>query len=68
MHFDVIAPGTESRGRVNAVRFTPGARTAWHRHAHGQTLPVTEGVGLSQSRGATWFRRRGASTKTRLQS
>jgi quercetin dioxygenase-like cupin family protein len=51
VHFDVIAPGTESRGKVNAVRFTPGARTAWHRHANGQTLHVTEGIGLTQSRG-----------------
>jgi len=51
VHFDVIAPGTASRGKVNAVHFAPGARTAWHRHAHGQTLHVTEGVGLTQSRG-----------------
>jgi quercetin dioxygenase-like cupin family protein len=28
------------------VRFTPGARTNWHSHAVGQTLHVTEGVGL----------------------
>jgi quercetin dioxygenase-like cupin family protein len=33
------------------VHFTPCARTAWHRHAVGQTLHVTEGVGLVQSRG-----------------
>ena len=36
--------------RVTTVRFTPSARTAWHRHAVGQTLHVTEGVGLVQSR------------------
>ena len=29
----------------------PGARTAWHVHALGQTLYVTEGEGLIQSRG-----------------
>ncbi len=40
-----------SRVRVNAVRFTPSARTAWHSHAVGQTLYVTEGTGLVQSRG-----------------
>ena len=51
VHFDVIAPGTQSRGKVNAVHFTPGARTAWHRHVNGQTLHVTEGVGLTRSRG-----------------
>jgi quercetin dioxygenase-like cupin family protein len=33
------------------VRFTPGAHTAWHRHAVGQVLHVTEGVGYVQSRG-----------------
>jgi quercetin dioxygenase-like cupin family protein len=50
--FDVIARGEEpSRVRVNAVHFAPGARTAWHTHAAGQTLHVTEGVGLVQSRG-----------------
>lgn len=27
------------------VRFTPGARTAWHTHPKGQTLYVTDGVG-----------------------
>jgi quercetin dioxygenase-like cupin family protein len=32
------------------VRFTPGARTAWHRHPKGQTLYVTDGVGLVASR------------------
>jgi quercetin dioxygenase-like cupin family protein len=35
-----------SRMTVALVRFTPGARTHWHRHAVGQTLHVTEGVGL----------------------
>ncbi|MCU1520977.1 MAG: transcriptional regulator [Arthrobacter sp.] len=50
--FDVLAKGEEpSRLRVNAVHFAPGARTAWHTHAAGQTLHVTEGVGLVQSRG-----------------
>ena len=50
--FDVIAKGeAPSRMRVNTVRFSPGARTAWHAHAVGQTLYVTDGVGLVQSRG-----------------
>jgi quercetin dioxygenase-like cupin family protein len=49
---DAIARGEEpSRVRVNAVRFAPGARTAWHSHALGQTLLVTDGAGLVQSRG-----------------
>ena len=33
------------------VRFTPGARTAWHTHPKGQTLYVTDGVGLVTRRG-----------------
>jgi quercetin dioxygenase-like cupin family protein len=33
------------------VHFTPGARTAWHTHPLGQTIYVTEGVGLCQQRG-----------------
>ena len=49
---DGIAQGEEpSRLAVNAVHFTPGARTAWHSHSLGQTLYVTEGQGLVQSRG-----------------
>jgi quercetin dioxygenase-like cupin family protein len=35
---------------VAAVRFSPGARSAWHSHDGGQTLYVTEGRGLVQSR------------------
>ena len=33
------------------VRFAPGARTAWHSHPRGQTLYVTDGMGLVCSRG-----------------
>jgi quercetin dioxygenase-like cupin family protein len=29
----------------------PGARTHWHRHPLGQTVFVTEGIGLCQRRG-----------------
>ena len=36
---------------VAKVRFAPGARTAWHSHARGQTLHVTSGVAWVQSRG-----------------
>ena len=49
---DPIFSGKEpSRAQVLAVRFTPAARTAWHAHVLGQTLYVTEGRGLIQSRG-----------------
>ena len=37
--------------RRRAVHFTPGARTAWHTHPHGQTIFVTEGVGRCQREG-----------------
>jgi quercetin dioxygenase-like cupin family protein len=54
VYVNVIVRGEEpSRVRVNTVRFAPGARTAWHAHALGQTLHVTDGVGLVQSRGGT---------------
>jgi quercetin dioxygenase-like cupin family protein len=40
-----------SKLNIGAVHFSPGARTAWHSHDGGQTLYVTEGRGLVQSRG-----------------
>ncbi len=40
-----------SRVRVAIVHFGPGARNAWHAHAVGQTVHVTEGVGRIQARG-----------------
>ena len=47
-----IASGAEpSPLSLGNVHFTPGARTAWHSHSIGQTLCVTEGQGLVQSRG-----------------
>jgi quercetin dioxygenase-like cupin family protein len=42
-----------SRIRVSVVRFAPGARNAWHAHALGQTLHVTEGIGRTQARGGS---------------
>ena len=64
VHFDVIAPGTASRGKVNAVHFAPGARTAWHRHANGQTLHVTEGVGVVATRDEVIIMRPGDTVHT----
>ena len=34
----------DQRMTVATVRFAPGARTAWHSHARGQYLRVTQGV------------------------
>jgi quercetin dioxygenase-like cupin family protein len=46
---DTVATPTEpSRLGAAMVHFTPGARTAWHTHPLGQTIYVTEGVGLCQ--------------------
>ena len=47
----VAAPSGDSRVSASSVHFTPGARTAWHKHPNGQTIWVTEGIGLAQSRG-----------------
>ncbi len=47
----VAAPGGASRVSATSVKFTPGARTAWHTHPNGQTIYVVEGVGLAQRRG-----------------
>lgn len=52
VYLDTMAtPTGSSRIRANSVHFTPSARTAWHSHPYGQTIFVTEGVGLAQQRG-----------------
>jgi quercetin dioxygenase-like cupin family protein len=52
VYLDPVVRATEpSRVNVSAVRFTPGARTAWHSHTVSQMLLVTDGVGLHQPRG-----------------
>ncbi|SDP68455.1 Cupin domain protein [Pedococcus dokdonensis] len=38
-------PDDQSAVGCAHVRFTPGARTAWHHHPKGQTLYVTDGIG-----------------------
>jgi quercetin dioxygenase-like cupin family protein len=48
----VAVPAGTSQVNVTNVRFTPGARTAWHSHPNGQTIFVTDGVGLAQGRDA----------------
>ena len=52
VYIDTVAtPSEPSRLSASSVHFTPGARTAWHTHPNGQTIYVTEGVGLCQRRG-----------------
>jgi quercetin dioxygenase-like cupin family protein len=48
---NITSPADDWRIGAASVHFTPGARTTWHRHPHGQTIWVTEGVGLCQRRG-----------------
>src|SRR6187551_3835077 len=60
---DIIASGEPpSRIRVNVVRFAPGARNAWHAHAVGQTLHVSEGIGRVQARGEAMIEIRAGDT------
>ncbi len=47
----VASPTGSTQLSANSVHFTPGARTAWHAHPNGQTIYVTEGLGLAQRRG-----------------
>jgi quercetin dioxygenase-like cupin family protein len=47
----VAAAAPPARVQANVVHFTPGARTHWHMHPLGQTIYVTEGIGLCQKRG-----------------
>ena len=52
VYADVVAsPSPPWRTAAANVHFTPGARTAWHTHPLGQTIFVTEGVGLCQREG-----------------
>jgi quercetin dioxygenase-like cupin family protein len=52
VYIDTIAvPAATARAGAALVHFTPGARTAWHTHPHGQTIYVIEGVGRCQRDG-----------------
>src|ERR687898_2345111 len=52
VYLDVMAsPSDDARVFAVNAHFAPAARTAWHTHPHGQTIYITEGVGLVQRRG-----------------
>ncbi len=52
VHPTIILSGeAPSKVRVASVHFAPGARTAWHSHAVGQYLHITEGTAFVQERG-----------------
>jgi quercetin dioxygenase-like cupin family protein len=54
VYIDTVAVArAPARVQANLVHFTPGARTAWHTHPLGQTIYVTEGIGLCQKRGGS---------------
>jgi quercetin dioxygenase-like cupin family protein len=46
----VLPREADQRTVMARVRFSPGARSAWHSHARGQYLHVTHGVALFGSR------------------
>jgi quercetin dioxygenase-like cupin family protein len=53
VYVDTVAvPSEPSRLAAASVHFAPGARTAWHTHPNGQTIFVTEGLGLCQRDGS----------------
>ncbi|NSC19964.1 cupin domain-containing protein [Streptomyces albus subsp. chlorinus] len=63
VHLDVIeTPAEPARLAAALVRFTPGARTNWHRHALGQVLHITDGVGLVGTRDGDIVRVRAGET------
>jgi quercetin dioxygenase-like cupin family protein len=47
---DPVLPTTDGV-TINNVFFSPGARTHWHHHEHGQILQVTAGAGLVCAQG-----------------
>jgi quercetin dioxygenase-like cupin family protein len=54
---DSIATGHDPHQlSLGNVHFAPGARTAWHSHSIAQTLWVSRGEGLVQSRGQAIIR------------
>jgi quercetin dioxygenase-like cupin family protein len=62
-YIDVVVQGQEpSRVRVSVVRFAPGARNAWHVHAVGQVVHVTDGEGRIQARGGEVLEMRAGDT------
>lgn len=52
VYLDTLVAGDNTPGSIAMlkVRFTPGARTAWHHHPAGQVLHVLDGVGRTQER------------------
>ncbi len=49
----LLDDGDKGEIRVYSVIFEPGARTYWHSHAAGQTLLISSGQGMVQTRTVT---------------
>ncbi|MGI5429627.1 cupin domain-containing protein [Streptomyces sp. CA-179760] len=49
----VVPHDADQRAVLARVRFAPGTRTAWHSHARGQYLHITEGIALFGGRDGT---------------
>ncbi|GAA1359975.1 cupin domain-containing protein [Arthrobacter rhombi] len=47
---EMVASPPPSGTTAGFVRFAPGSRTAWHVHTQGQTLHITEGAAIVQTR------------------
>ena len=60
----VRKPDEQSSIGCAHVRFTPDARTVWHHHPNGQTLYVTDGIGLVCRRGEASRRRSAPATSS----
>ena len=58
----IVRGEAPSRVRVSIVRFAPGARNAWHVHAVGQTVHITDGIGRMQARGESQIEIRAGDT------
>lgn len=52
VYVKMLAPKTENNNfSIGSVTFEAGARSNWHTHPAGQTLLVTDGIGLYQEKG-----------------
>lgn len=52
VYVQMLAPKTENNNfSIGNVTFEAGARSNWHTHPAGQTLLVTDGIGLYQEKG-----------------
>lgn len=52
VYLQMLAPKTENNAfSIGNVTFEAGARSNWHTHPAGQTLLVTNGIGLYQEKG-----------------